>query len=251
MAKKFLFSAMLVIATQHAVASGMIAGATEPTQIANNVQLALSYAEHLQQTATQLRQYQTMLTNLEKMVPSGLLDSSAQKLFNDMNMNGVFNNLRTIVVLGQKLAYSSSQIDEQFRRANPGYGNYSSMNYGQAYKDWNDNTFTAIQNSTKTVAVQSEDLASESGLISQLATSSSTATGQMAAIQAGNQVGIAMVGQLQKLRQLQMAQMDAQNRYSAGQMSENTAKQENMDKWINSMKDVTIQAPKTNKGWFK
>ena len=43
-----------------------------------------------------------------------------------------------------------------------------------------------------------------------LSDASNTANGQMQALQAGNQIGISMVSQLQKLRQLQISQINAQ-----------------------------------------
>ncbi len=59
--------------------------------------------------------------------------------------------------------------------------------------------------------VSANDLQSEGTVIDSLRYDSTNATGQLEALQAGNEIGVSMVSQLQKLRQLQLAQMQAQN----------------------------------------
>ncbi len=68
----------LILASQ-ANAGGVI-GATEPTQILNNTQLVQSYVEQVQQTITQIKQYEAMLKNLMSMTPSALLGNAAEVL---------------------------------------------------------------------------------------------------------------------------------------------------------------------------
>lgn len=49
-----------------------VIGSTEPTQIANNVELVLSYAKQVEAVATQVKQYQAQLLSLRQMDPSKL-----------------------------------------------------------------------------------------------------------------------------------------------------------------------------------
>lgn len=192
--------------------TGGIAGATELTQLANNTQLAMSYAEQAQQTIHQFNQYQTMLQNLRRLTPSGVTDTAAKKLWNDTSMNDTFRDMYRIVVGGQQIAYSLSNLDQQFRNLHPGYGNYGNgFNYGDAYRSWSDTTRSSVMGSLRMAAVQADDLQSERDVIVALSDASSTAEGQLQAVQAGNQIGVALVSQMQKLRQLQMAQLQAQN----------------------------------------
>lgn len=215
MSPKIISVILLVLAIWPAIAfagGGVSGGATELTQIANNMQLTMSYAEAAKETILQLEQYQAMLRNLQKLNPSGIASSEAQKLWQDQNMNSTFQNLYHVVVGGQNMAYSLSNMDQQFKLLNPGYGNYGNgFNYQDAYKNWSDTTRSALMGSLHMAAVQGNDLQSESDVMTALSESSSTADGQLQAVQAGNQIGISMVSQLQKLRQLQMAQMQAQN----------------------------------------
>lgn len=201
-----------------AVAGGPIGGSTELTQIANNFQLLAAYAEQSQQTITQFQQYQTMLQNLERSVPSALLDQAAQRLFVDQNMLQTFRNLQRVVVAGQQTSYSLSTIDQRFRQSYPGYGS-TSQDYSRAYRDWSGNTLNSVRNSLALISAHAENFDSEQEMMNELMQRSQTANGQMQVVQAGNQIGVAMVGQMQQLRQLQMAQARAQGDYIAGQQS--------------------------------
>lgn len=209
-------------------ASGAIAGATEPTQILNNLQLIASYAEHAEQTVTQINQYKTMLQNLKQLSTSEALNIAAQKLWEDQNMASAFHSLRRIVIAGQSTSYTLANIDSNFRAMHPGYGTV--VDFQHAYRDWSDNALDSIKNAIALVTAHSEDFESEAGMVSQLSTRSQTAQGQLQALQAGNDIGVAMVSQMQKLRQLQMAQMQAQNAYIGAQQSENDAKKTGLNK---------------------
>lgn len=202
-------------------ATGIIAGATEFTQIANNVELGLQYGEQVQQTMTQMNQYKTMLQNLQKMSSSGMLDSAAQQLWQDQNMNQAFMNLRSMYVNGQRLSYSSSNLDTQFRTAHPGFGSYAGMDYNAAYRNWSQGSLDAIKNAMQMLGVQSDKFNTEQGMIQELQARSSSASGQMEALKVGHDVGVQQVSQLQQLRQLQMAQMQAQNAYMVLTPTEN------------------------------
>ena len=85
--------------------------------------------------------------------------------------------------------------------------------------------------------VQADDLQSERDLVGALSDSSSTAEGQLQAVQAGNQIGVAMVGQMQKLRQLQMAQLQAQNTVALAEQGRKGASDEWMRKYMNQKYD--------------
>jgi len=213
-------------------------GSTEITQLANNTQLAMSYTEQAQQTIHQFNQYQAMLKNLLRLTPSNVADTSARKLWNDNNMNDTFRNMYRIVVGGQQMAYSLSNMDQQFQNLHPGYGNYGNgFNYQDAYRNWSDTTRGSVMGSLRMATVQADDLQSERDLVGALSDSSSTAEGQLQAVQAGNQIGVAMVGQMQKLRQLQMAQLQAQNTVALAEQGRKGASDEWMRKYMNQKYD--------------
>ncbi|MFC3110928.1 P-type conjugative transfer protein TrbJ [Undibacterium arcticum] len=220
--------------------AGAIIGATEITQILNNFQLAASYAEQAQQTATQIQQYQAMLQNLKQMTPSNLLDQSAQKLFTDQNMMQTFKNLQNVVIAGQQTSYSLANIDSRFKQAYPGYG--GGADFSKSYKDWSGNTLGSVKNALSLITAHSENFSSEEGMVNELKNKSQTAQGQLEVTQAGNQVSLAMVGQMQQLRQLQMAQARVQADYVAGQQSKTDHQQEGYDKIFGGLTSTRLKS---------
>lgn len=215
-AQLILIAAIAAFAARYANA-GAVVGATEFTQIANNVELMLSFGEQVQQTLHQFNMYQKMLQNLKQNTPSSLLNQQALNLWNNTNMTQTFRNLRTLVVNGQKMSYSLSTQDDMFKRLHPGYG--TTFNSKNSYQDWSNDTHAAVQNALAVSGVQADSIESEQEMVRELQARSQSADGQLRALQAGNDIGVAMVGQMQQLRQLQIAQMTAQNRYIANQTS--------------------------------
>lgn len=220
MNKKLIVAGLFSLAFHGAVSAGSVSGATEPTQILNQIQLVMSYAEQAQQTVTQMQQYQTMLRNLMAITPSSVVDQSAQRLWTNQKMNDTFRNLQRVVVNGQSMSYTLANVDANFKQLHPGYGNFNnSFDYQRAYRSLSDNTLDNVKNSMALVSAHAEDFDTEQELVGQLQTRSATAQGQMQALQAGNEIGMTMVGQMQKMRQLQMAQMNAQNAFLSGQQT--------------------------------
>lgn len=219
--------------------AGAVVGATEPTQILNNVQLVMGYTEQAQQTATQLQQYATMLRNLQKMTPSSLLDAAASQLWMDQNMVQAFRDIRTVYNQGQQAAYTLSSINQQFKNSHPGFGN--AINFANAYKNWSDSTLSAAKNAIKLVTTHADGFASEEGMINELAYKAQTADGQMQAVQAGSAISLQLVGQMQKLRQLQMAQLQSQNEFAAAAQSEKDATQFGVERAFGGVSSTSIK----------
>lgn len=211
--------------------AGAVIGATEPTQILNNVELVASYAQQAQQTVTQINQYASMLRNLQNLNPNALLNGQAQALWNNNNMNQAFLNLQNVVVNGQSTAYTLQNQNQLFSQIHPSYGT-STTGLTNAYQSWSNNTQSAIQNALALVGAHASNFSNEQSMIQQLQTQSQTATGQLQALQAGNSVGVAMVGQMQQLRQLQMAQITSQGQYMAGQQSKDDMKDSMMQQYF-------------------
>jgi P-type conjugative transfer protein TrbJ len=218
--KLMLVAAIGTFIVQDAIA-GAAVGATEFTQIANNAQLVAAYGEQAQQTVHQFNMYQAMLKNLQQSVPSALLDQQALNLWNNSNMTQAFQNLQSIVQNGQRVSYTMSTQDQTFKRLHPGYGTQFNPS---AYRDWSDDSHAAVQNALSVAGVQSNSIQSEQDMVRELQSRSQSATGQMAMLKAGNDIGVSMIGQMQQLRQLQIAQMTAQSHYMEGQTSQQDQK---------------------------
>lgn len=233
--KSAVAMAVLSLAFHGGANAGAVIGATEVTQILNNLQLAQAYVEQAQQTVTQIRQYEAMLQNLKQLTPSAQLDQAAQRLWSDQNMLQTFRNLQQVVSGGQQMAYSLATVDTRFKQTYPGYG-ATSTNFSQSYRDWSGNTLNSVKNALSLVTAHAQNFDSEQGMMSELAVKSQTAAGQLQATQAGNQISVAMIGQMQQLRQLQMAQARVQGDYIAGQQSRQDGSDAKMQEYINNAK---------------
>ena len=226
---------VLIIANAYSMHSyaggGLTGGATEVTQLANNLQLVMSYSEQVDQTLTQINQYKTMLQNLKQGNPSMLLDRNVRKLWADAKMDDAFRDLYRITINGERTAYSLQSMNAQFEQLHPGYGNFKGQSFNNAYRNWSDTTRGALTSTLRMSAMSADDLQSEGDMIKELSNKSSTAEGQMQALQAGNQIGVSMVSQLQKLRQIQMAQIQAQNTTALAEQGRRDSGDEMMKKY--------------------
>lgn len=202
--------------------------ATEITQIANNAQLAASYIQQAQQTVTQMQQYMTMLQNLQRYGPSALLGAAAKKLWSDANMNSTFKDLFSVVQSGTKLAYSMASLSNQLKTLQPPSlnGMNLSFDYAGAYKDWILTSRNTVDNSIKLAGAQADQFDSEEEMISELEKQAADAEGQMQALKAGADIGIAQINQLQMLRQLVIAQNQAVNTTQKAQEAQNNRSDE-------------------------
>jgi P-type conjugative transfer protein TrbJ len=124
----------------------------------------------------------------------------------------------------------SQNIDDKFKNLYPGYRN--SKNFSQDYRNWSDSLMDSIRGSLNAANLQANDFATEDQLINQLQNMSQSTEGRMQAAQIGNMIAVENVQQMRKLRQLQMAQMQAQNGYLASQNQEDLSKKAAQDSFF-------------------
>ncbi|MFQ3665157.1 MAG: P-type conjugative transfer protein TrbJ [Sphingomonadaceae bacterium] len=213
------FIALAVAASFTAVApstqAGSVAGfggATEITQLANNVELVNLYLQQVQSYATQLQQYQNMLQNTLN-IPAQVWGAIQADLM------GVANVVRQ----GQALAYSAQNIGTQFQNTFKGFSYPQGFNFKTEYRNWSRATLDGIKGAFEAAKMQADQFATEEGVLIGLRSQSQSAQGQMQALQVGAQIAEQQVQQLQKLRQLMMVQMQAQNSYLAAQEQKDAA----------------------------
>ena len=202
-----------------AFAGGMTGGALEVTQIANNVELVLQYAKQVEQYATQLMQWRDQLTQAMN-IPQQIWSSIQQDIM------GVVN----VVKQGQALAFSLGNIGEVFKNKFKGY--QPTTNFPAEYKQWSETLRDTIKGTLEAANLQSEQFATEEGVLQQLRTMSQSNQGRLQALQTGNQIAVEMVAQMQKLRALSLAQMQAQNAYMAKETQEKDTQRATLDSLI-------------------
>jgi P-type conjugative transfer protein TrbJ len=203
-----------------------VVGATEPTQIMNNIELGgINLAEidqlatQIQQLTTQIQQYETMLKNLVSMpfVEWGaVLDC--------------FNSIKDLAKTAQGFAYTLGNLDEEFKAAHPDFESYISggsslkpADFAGQYKKWNSEVNDAAKMALKAAGITLDGVDKDAQLIDKLKTMSGNANGQLAAVQAGNQFSGLLNKQMIELRQIIATQNNAVNAYNAAQEAQEQA----------------------------
>ena len=179
--------------------------ATEITQLANKLQLLLSYIRQGEQLAGELQMLEDMLKQ-SKVLPyqtfSGVMPAIAQ--------------LHSMVQTGQALAYSMANIDGQFRSTFPGYASFSPNQWYRSYQTWSN---------LKAAGLQASQMTSEGEVLDQLRVMAESADGRLLALQVSNQIAHEQVDQLMKLRQLMLADLQSKQAYQALMIQQDATKQ--------------------------
>jgi P-type conjugative transfer protein TrbJ len=190
---------------QKAEATAFIA-ATEPTQILNNIALLEQYVQQGEQYVKQIQQY-------EQQIKDGQLLSV--QLFGPVAQDIL--GLQKIVQGGQAIAYNQANLDQNFTVKFGGFGYAPSTNFPSNYKTWSQTSLDSTQHALDAANLQSSQLSTEQGLLTQLNQSAQSASGQMQAMQAASNIASEQIDQLMKLRQLMMSDMQSKAAFQASQ----------------------------------
>lgn len=232
----YLFAVLMYGFSSHSIAvlpnglgSSTPGDATEFTQLLNFGQLiAISGA-----LAHQIDLYQNSVKNL-----LNIGNQQWTEISNDINT--VMNAAKS----GPSISFAQIDIENEFKEKYPGYR--SPTNYEAAYTSWSQSSLDGLKAALQAAGLQAQDFVTEEGVLRQLRSMSETSEGRMQALQVGNQVAVEQVAQTQKLRQLIMAQTQAQSNYLAAERSEKDAQEAEM-KGLLEYKE----RPKINYQYFK
>lgn len=177
--------------------------ATEFTQYLNYLQLINIT---IKQAETVANQIQSIKYQVEQLKSIKRLDVSEWG-----KAMTVLQQLDNIVRQGRALSYTLQNVEQVFKQTFPGYK--PSNDYIHAYQDWSEITLDSIQGTLAAAGFQSHQFTTENATLETIRMFSENAVGQTQAIQASSMIANEMVGQLQKLRQLHMAQIQAQSAY--------------------------------------
>lgn len=200
-----LGTSALFSSSAFALFGGLGGGATEITQLANNVQLALQYAE-------QVKMYLDMIEQA-KNLPGQIFKEITGEL---QAVIDVYNQARS---LGRKI----EGLDEAFRAQFKGYENYL-KNIGKAtemmpqrYEQWATSGLDNVRTAMKSAGMNVSSFDDEISMLNQIVSRSGSAAGRLQAIQAGNEIAAQNVQQLQKLRDMVATQITMQANFMATQ----------------------------------
>lgn len=222
---KIIFCSYIVLTFSSAVHAGSVAGfggSTEITQLMNNVQLMQTYAQEviqvqnqISQIANQLQMYQNMITNTQSLVGQPF-QSAMQTL----------TQLRTAINQATQLSYTFGSVDTYFQRLNPNYATlFQGNNYDQQQQWWRTTVYDYCEAALKTANFEMSSAQTETQLLQNLQQRSSSVAGQKEAIQAGNEIALQMVAQLDRLKLLTAAQTQSQSVFLSQQKAEKEAEE--------------------------
>lgn len=178
--------AVLSVVPPSVQASGAVAGATEFTQIANNIELVSIYSSEIEQLAQQLQMYTNMVQNTNQL-PIQMWSSIENQLAGLVNaitsVNGVVNATENALAV----------TEQQF-------GNGDLLNgYENRLRSWNQGVNNQIGTALQNMGMNAGQFQTRQQALSQIQSASQSATGRMQVLQAGNQIAGLMVNEMQSL----------------------------------------------------
>lgn len=129
---------------------------------------------------------------------------------------GVYQNAR---MLGRDV----QNFDERFMRQFSGYENYlrtignGTVDMGGRYRQWSDYGMENIRAAMKSAGFNVESISSDNDMLDTMLSRSSSASGRLQALQAGNEIAALNVQQLTRLRDMFSSQITLQANYMATQ----------------------------------
>ena len=198
--------------------------ATEPTQLSVKVMHDLEYAKQLLQYAIQVQHLADAIKNTAHGGPATLTN-----IANDLNQ------LASVVQGGRALAYSLGNQDVVFRQTYPGYQPWTpgaGPTYASKYAIWAETSLATTQGILRGAGIQGKLLATEQGVLGIIrAISASNVLNRNDAINMSGQLAAEQVGQLQKLRELQLEDMTSKAAYQ-GYVIQRQAASEAATQWF-------------------
>lgn len=200
------------------------------------IQVYLAVLQRVTIIAQQLDQLKNMIQNTENF-PTGAWDAEAlPKLL----------ELGNLIQQGNAVAYQMANLDAEFRRRWPGY--VPPDDFNASYGQWTTTTLDTIRGVLRSNQVQADEFLTEETRLQALQTLSDTSVGRMQAIQAGNMIAGEEVEQLRKLRQLVMAQSNAQTVYMANQTNKEAQEVSSLRRWVMTGADGRVSNGLTGNG---
>ena len=207
---------LMIVVVFGAVSPHVEAGgvwATEITQLLNHVQLLQQYIQQVQMVQNNFLRYANMLQNT-RVLPNQMVGPVLQDL----------NQLARVVVGGQALAYSMSNLNARFASTYPGYSQaYNPNAYYQNYANWSQTSLDTTFSSLRAMGLQGQELQNTQSFLTAMRQRMTTPQGRLDAVQIGTEVSEQQVEQLLLLRQLMILDLQSKQAYQATQIQNEQA----------------------------
>ncbi|MCC8763715.1 P-type conjugative transfer protein TrbJ [Xanthomonas euvesicatoria pv. euvesicatoria] len=131
--------------------------------------------------------------------------------------------LANLLQTGNSLAVSGKDYARQFQTMFPGYK--AEKDFSGSYDKWNTTTRDSVLGAMNVANLQTTGFKDEQQALAALKQAAGSTSGQKQAMDAANQIALAQVNQMQNLRELMVAQMQAEGTYIASQTQAAQAKE--------------------------
>src|SRR5450830_679253 len=231
MKKRLLILTLAVICDSAFAGGAATGGATEWTQILNNVQLLDQYSKQVEQYATQGLQYQSELQNLA-LNPTCIMGSVASILLH--GIGGIMDS-------GQSIGSTMARIDGNFSQkfSSPLAGTFS-----QNFKTWTTTSTDTLGAAMRSAGMHRDAFASDTAALTALFNKTQSSQGTVAAVQTLSEINVAQVQQMQKLNDLISTQNIATSTFMASQNSKETKARADFDASYNFDKALNFASKK-------
>lgn len=212
---------VLLVAIAHAPlwagSVGGTGGATEVTQIANNVQLVAQYEQQLAGYVRQGLQLQAEMTNLIRN-PASLLGQ---------DIGNIINNVGRIYSGGQAIGGDLARIDRNFAT---NFKSPTADNLSQSFTRWNRTNTDTLEATLRTAGMHRDQFQSDTDALNALYNESQNTKGNLDSLQTLAKFNASQIQQLQGLKDLVATQNIAMSTYMASQTAKEQKARDDFDK---------------------
>lgn len=192
------------------------------------IEEVIAVAQRITQIAYLVKQLDNMILHTQNYSP-GVWDEQALPLL---------QQLGDAINQEQAIAYSMSNLDGVFRRKYPGY--VPPQDFHTQYDMWTRTTLDTVRGVLESTQLQANDFVNEQSRLQALQSLSDSSVGRMQVLQAGNMIAAEQVQQVSKLRQLVMAQANAQAVYMANETNKEAQEQAQVRDWLTNATDKPV-----------
>jgi P-type conjugative transfer protein TrbJ len=197
--------------------------ATEITQMLNHVELINQYIR-------QGLQYQSQLQQLQQQIIAGTKNPA--QIFGNIQLD--LQQLGNTVQGGLSLAYTMQNLNGVYSQRFPGYAPQGT-NFSAQYQTWGKTVLDTVLGTLRAAGLQGKQLQSEQSILQGLRGLSSSAVGEMEAAQVGVQISEQQVEQLQKLRELMLADLQSKAAFQSAQVQKDLANKAQSDTFFGTV----------------
>ena len=221
-----VFVIVMVVPRVYAGGGGIPGGyATEFTQYLNFLKLLEMTIKQAEMVSNQI---QSIRLQTEQLKSIKRLDTSEWG-----KAMLALRQLDNIVRQGRAMSYALQNVEQVFKKTFPGY--QPPEDYIHSYQDWSQTTLDSIQATLAATGFQSQQFETENATLETIRHLSENSVGQTQAIMAANMIANESVTQLQKLRQLHMAQIQAQSAYFAYEVQHDASSKAASDRFFHEI----------------